>query len=140
METMYEFFQSAESSVATLVTGFIEFFHAHLILTSAATFLCGAAAVMAGARLSVMAAILSFALLVLREVGLSEFAPDILFLPAIILFLLGLLQAVLAAVFGDQQASAMLSALIIGVILFLFLRAPRKIAVFFLKLGGFSRG
>lgn len=140
METMYEFFRSPESSAATLAASFIEFFHAHPFLTSAATFLCGAVAVMAGARLSVMAAILSFALLVMREVGLSEFAPDILFVPAIILFLLGLLQAVLAALFGDQQASAILSMLIMSVLLFLFLRAPRKIAAFFFKLGGITRG
>ena len=92
-----------------------------------AAFLAGGLAMMAGARLALLGAILMLLAHALVRLEVLAAFPEWVAPAAVVLVVLGAAQGVLTLVLGEQTAGTVLAAAVLGAILFVLWRGPAKV-------------
>ncbi len=92
-----------------------------------AAFLAGGLAMMAGARLALLGAILLLVAHTLVRFEVLPASPDWVAPAVVVLLVLGAVQGVLTLFLGEQTAGTVLFAALLGTILFVIWRGPAKL-------------
>jgi|AntRauTorcE11898_2_1112593.scaffolds.fasta_scaffold12131_2 hypothetical protein len=92
-----------------------------------AAFLAGGLAIMAGARLALIGAIVMLSGHALVQIGVLPDLPEWVAPAAVLLVMLGTAQGLLTLLLGEQTAGTVLATAVLGTILFMIWHGPAKV-------------